>query len=521
MTTGLGISYRPPTENLAIFDSGVFLAADMPLTYNNISGNFLKFPVGQGTETIPALIVPGSSTLGVTSVTDLNASGTATFNGISYFNDRAHFDVTTFDGVADFDNTVNINSSILSLTNGAFNTTLYMNPSNNLVINNNTAGGNMSFNIRDPTLNQVCNTLSYTKSNGLNSSCSVLNNPPTTSANFICFTASSASTTTALQLCVSPNSGSYNNLVAANDPFIVGTGAGSNLGSLVLTTWSSSRLGIRINSNGVNNVEVAGATIQLNATSTGGLTSTTPQPAYTDSSTKIPTTAWVQSAISSGGTTSPLPYYQSYYFISNTSVNTDRYGTVQLNFTGANFLVNDYFTLRFKFAVVSGSTSTSSLGPNYTCLQGLIDVYPARCPGNTGSSGAYGINQNLPSVSNFPLMNGSIYDGSAYNSNYVIPQQATYVPNSGRWYYVTQYSSTGYAYSSTIPVPIIPYVTSGTANQSGFGFAIWSQLLTNTENTLYLELINRGPNGTGQGITLTSNYSTTGTNKFSESKTGW
>ena len=60
-----GIAYRPPSENLAIFDSSVFLASEQPLTFNNISSNFLQFPTGQGTETIPSLIVPGTSTLGL------------------------------------------------------------------------------------------------------------------------------------------------------------------------------------------------------------------------------------------------------------------------------------------------------------------------------------------------------------------------------------------------------------------------------------------------------------------------
>jgi hypothetical protein len=61
--SGLGISYRPPTENLAIFDSSVFLSNDLPITYNNISANFLRFPIAQGEETIPDLIVPGTSQL--------------------------------------------------------------------------------------------------------------------------------------------------------------------------------------------------------------------------------------------------------------------------------------------------------------------------------------------------------------------------------------------------------------------------------------------------------------------------
>ena len=65
-----GISYRPPTEDLAIFDSSVFLPDD-PITSAHLSG-FLQFPIGQGAETIPSLTVPGTSNLGVTNASSVN-----------------------------------------------------------------------------------------------------------------------------------------------------------------------------------------------------------------------------------------------------------------------------------------------------------------------------------------------------------------------------------------------------------------------------------------------------------------
>jgi hypothetical protein len=453
-----GIAYRPPSENLAIFDPSVFLAQDQPLTYDVIANNFLQFPNGQGTETIPSLIVPGTSTLGVTNASTLNLSDT------------------------------------LNIANGLNTSTFDMNASNNLTINNNVAGGNMFFNIKDPTLNQVCNTVSISKTNGLNSGCSVLNNLPTTTANFVCFTASSASTTTALQLCVSPNGGTYNNLVASNDPFIVGTGAGSNLGVLTLTTWSSSRLGIRINSNSINSVEVAGALIQLNATTTGGLTSTTPQPASTDSSTKVPTTAWVQSAIAQAAL--PAPFFQfSGVYVGNQSLTPPvRVSTIQFNFTGSSWTNNSYFTIAVKFSSMYYNNSTNATSSDYQNISFTCDIYPFRCPGNTTANGAYGIGQNGNTPSNMPSFNNSIYDGTAYGSTYVFPVNATYSPY-GRWFY-----SQGYAYNpsgSTLssPQPIQPYIVSGTADKTGMGIGIWNYLPQtgfSQYTTMSIQLVNRG-----------------------------
>jgi hypothetical protein len=55
--SGQGISYNPPTEDLPIFDSSVFIN-DTTTT----SGSYLEFPVAQGTETLQEIIVNGIST---------------------------------------------------------------------------------------------------------------------------------------------------------------------------------------------------------------------------------------------------------------------------------------------------------------------------------------------------------------------------------------------------------------------------------------------------------------------------
>ena len=55
-------NYNPPLEDLPIFDSLVFLTGDEPLTYNEASKKFLKYPIAQGTENLQAITVSGTST---------------------------------------------------------------------------------------------------------------------------------------------------------------------------------------------------------------------------------------------------------------------------------------------------------------------------------------------------------------------------------------------------------------------------------------------------------------------------
>jgi len=54
-------SYLPPLANLPIFDSDVFTANDANLTISQGDNRYLKFPVGQGSQTIPNLTVTGTA----------------------------------------------------------------------------------------------------------------------------------------------------------------------------------------------------------------------------------------------------------------------------------------------------------------------------------------------------------------------------------------------------------------------------------------------------------------------------
>jgi len=58
-------TYNPPTEDLVNFDSSVFHSVNGDtITQQQLDANYLKYPIGQGTETIPDLVVGGGASVG-------------------------------------------------------------------------------------------------------------------------------------------------------------------------------------------------------------------------------------------------------------------------------------------------------------------------------------------------------------------------------------------------------------------------------------------------------------------------
>lgn len=56
-------NYEPPTENLPEFNSSVFRTTTQSLNIEEADARYLRFPLGQGTETLPGLGVSGTSNL--------------------------------------------------------------------------------------------------------------------------------------------------------------------------------------------------------------------------------------------------------------------------------------------------------------------------------------------------------------------------------------------------------------------------------------------------------------------------
>jgi hypothetical protein len=79
-------AYNPPIENVPIFDSGLFRNTDTTLTQAKADTLYLKYPIGQGNETIPSVIVNGASTLsGVVDCGDnIIMSGTPLVNYLEF-----------------------------------------------------------------------------------------------------------------------------------------------------------------------------------------------------------------------------------------------------------------------------------------------------------------------------------------------------------------------------------------------------------------------------------------------------
>ena len=221
------------------------------------------------------------------------------------------------------------------------------------------------------------------------------------------------------------------------------------------------------------------------------------------------------------GSSSPIPYYQAYYFL-NAPLNFDRYATFQFNFTGTNWGINDYFSISFRCSLVTTTANTSN-APNYATFNTIIDVYPARCPANNTNPSAYGVNPTQPNTTNFSLLNGSIYNGGLQSAYVLTSNGLPYAPY-GRWYWSNNYTiwTSGTAYPTTSPAPIAPYIQYGTAEKSAFGFGLWGASITYSYFSINMQVVNRGPNGTGQGITLTSNYTLGGGtgNTLNEVKVG-
>lgn len=342
-------------------------------------------------------------------------------------------------------------------------------------------------------------------------------------------------------ISIYPNSlgGSYNPVVLNGDnqilcvndtinntSFVVGANSTECNGLKIITSTTPQTT--TIGQGGVNGVFTTSFSCDgTNSTINGPalFSSTTPPkssqliPLPGDSSNKIPTTAWVQTAITAGA--SPMPYYQAYYFI-NAPQYFDRSGYFQFNFTGANWGVNDYFSFSLRCSLTTTALNSTALAPNYTTITAIVDVYPNRCPANNTNPSAYGSNPTQSNVTNFSLANGYIYNGAGLQSSYVVsPAGGPYAP-FGRWYWVNNYSLTpnGTTYPTSSPAPINPYIAPGTAQQSAFGFGVWNTQLVQTNFAIEVELINRGPGRTGQEITLTSNYSTSGGSTLKEFKVG-
>lgn len=358
-------NYNPPLEDLPIFDNLVFIDPDAPITKSYADKHYLKYPTAQGTENLKAI----------------NVAGLATFNNDAVINENLLID----DSVNNTSSIIEQNNTILrigSCSNSATpnsNISMYAtDPSGNVVqqveITNNKTQ------INNPTTMLKSLTMSGTGSNS-----SILNT----------YYELKDLTTGATDGTIYANNGTFiydNNINSGSHEWAVNNSAGTQLIPLELNgaysrfnTSSSNPLrvsdkndgskfteqyqnggGMTINNQvtngsinistknsggvltqvlGLTNALVTVTATSLTLTTTNPPTSTATQPASNDSSTKIPTTAWVQSAISANIPASP--FVPKFYNYSDNQSNVDLgYSTGPvINFNGT-WAANDIAIFR-------------------------------------------------------------------------------------------------------------------------------------------------------------------------------
>lgn len=90
---GQGIAYLPPTEQVPIFDSSLFLNNDFPLTYSEAIKLFLAYPYAQGLENLQAINVNGLSIFNEDSTFNgkINAQANININNIQNIDTGIYF----------------------------------------------------------------------------------------------------------------------------------------------------------------------------------------------------------------------------------------------------------------------------------------------------------------------------------------------------------------------------------------------------------------------------------------------
>ena len=312
-----GISYSPPTEDLPIFDSSVFLS-QVVATQAHVASNYVQYPSAQGTETFPNIVVSGTSALQTTNTGILTATSTAggrqlqirdSVNaGPSFILNNGN--QLSINSVTDTSIPVSLFQTSLLLqtrdpTNGGV--TLLNGNSTAMTIGNaatlNLSGGT-TMNVTYPTLNTQSITLAVNQNLAMSGTGSIIQNTPSNVSNLLGNSTISGIAGTRQLSFRSANNAVFSSLWQnLNDNYlqcISNNSAGSTL-HIQASDITNTTIDLVSISPTLFNVF---HTTDISLNSTNPPTTTAPQPIASDSTTKIPTTAWTQSAISIGNVAS-------------------------------------------------------------------------------------------------------------------------------------------------------------------------------------------------------------------------
>lgn len=368
--------YSPPSENLPIFDSSVFTNQDTTITQSQADKRYLRYPNAQGAENLQSITVNGPATF-TPSSSIIQQSGSNILQAPSSSS-------TSYSGTGNA-----LNRTFISTSNGA-------SAIPTLEVYDNTQNRSMVFlpNSSASANNQIveANDAVISSSNG-----------PLT------LTRTGQGSTIGLRL---------------------GNSLSLNLGAGGTSTTPTNNLNI----NGTTNTTtLTGTTLSINNTnvsfgSTTPPTSSQTIPASNDSSDKIPTTAWVQTAISAGtGTSNIIPnsinitptstalqytsgitnLYNMGAFYALAGSTTQLYTSstspsqytpnrpIQIQFTTADGTNNFNLTQPINFTLNCFFYNSGNSSYGETSCQ--LMIFPAALTSNWGSLGAtdYNINNNI------------------------------------------------------------------------------------------------------------------------------
>lgn len=414
--------YFPPLEIVPIFDELNFVRPETAVTVDFANNNYLRYPTAQGQETLLDVIVDGNMIC----------------NDICEFNSDVYIGSNTTPNNTPVLNTYKSTLNLGNAGNGSINVECPLNvggfgnitmTSSNI---NLTSGGRLNQSVLTTTSN-VLGTTEVLSSYGATATSTLY--------------AQDSSGAQGINFIPNASGGAYNPIISPNDCEIFAKGTSTNTKNLSLTTWASQNTGVKITptsttigAGGFGTAPTTGTTYDgtnITMNSSNPPLSTATQPATTDNSNKMPTTAWVQSVISSLPLgIPPMPYVWFKSVVMN-SANAD-VGSFNIDFSAGGGWGNlQYFTV--KFFVETQYQPGSGIANYYNAFSGVMDIYPARVPTVTA-----------PQVC---LMSGSING----NGNFAMTD-ATYAPN-GRWYWVYMFQNPTQPYTSNV-IPQNIYITS-------------------------------------------------------------
>lgn len=112
-------NYNPPTESLTQFNSGVFnaVSGSTGLTISQGDLRYLRFPLGQGAETLPSVSVSGTATMGTANITGTaSIGGTTTMSGDITLNEASGQQTITCSAPSGLNISTNVNTAPISFT---------------------------------------------------------------------------------------------------------------------------------------------------------------------------------------------------------------------------------------------------------------------------------------------------------------------------------------------------------------------------------------------------------------------